>query len=87
MNDFNFTKRVEQCRENDFSDLLNMFNTIMLSIIETDVPQYHFKAELIHWCHNVDNKLDAIKIHKAAINQLTADSLIAQTREVFGTEV
>jgi hypothetical protein len=87
MNDYNFTKRVLQCQENELNDLLDMFNSIMLSIIETDVPQYHFKSELIQWCHNVDNKLDALKQHKATINQLTAANLIAQTREVFGTEV
>ena len=87
MNEFNITKRVEDCYENGFDNLLDMFNGIMLSIIETEVPQYQVKAELIHWCHHVDNSLDALKEHRVTSTQLTADNLLAQTSEVFGTEV
>ena len=87
MNDFNITNRVNKCYENGFDNLLNMFNGIMLSIIETEVPQYQVKAELIHWCYHVDNSLDALNQHRATSTQLTADNLLAQTNEVFGTEV
>ena len=86
MNDFNITTRIDDCQENGFDDLLNNFDSIMLSIIENDVPQYHFKAELIHWCYHVDNKMDKLRQEREAFKQLAADNLLVQSSEVFGTE-
>ena len=87
MNDFNITTRIDECYENGFDELLNSFNGIMLSIIESEVPQYHFKAELMHWCYHVDHKLDLMRKEREKNTQLTADNILTQSSEVFGTEV
>jgi len=87
MNEFNITTRIDECYENGFDELLTSFNGIMLSIIETEVPQYHFKAELMHWCYHVDHKLEQMREEREKNTQLTADNILTQSSEVFGTEV
>jgi hypothetical protein len=86
MNDFNITSRLDACHDNRFDELLSNFDCIMLSIMENEVPQYHFKAELIHWCYHVDTKLDKLRRDREAFKQVAADNLLIKSNEVFGTE-
>jgi len=87
MSDLNIVDRLEECKEYGFDDLIVDFNGIMQSVLEVDVPMFQVKAELIHWCYNVDKGVDDHRKERETTNQLTADYMLHQTREVFGTEV
>tara|TARA_R100000951_G_scaffold26776_1_gene22767 strand:+ start:331 stop:579 length:249 start_codon:yes stop_codon:yes gene_type:complete len=82
MDGIQITSRIDQCIYFEFNDLLNQFDAIIDSIMETDLYRHTVREALIEWCDLVD---DHVRLTVEKAQEVTELHLLGE--ELFGTEV
>ena len=84
MENLNFSKSLEDCFEWELNDQIIRFDSIIESLMSTDVPRSQFRDELIDWQDDVANLVDEV----SALEPYEGFREFAtMAEELFGTEV
>lgn len=84
MENLNLSKSLEDCFEWELNDQIIRFDSIIESLMSTDVPRSQFRDELIDWQDDVANLVDEVSALEP-YEGFRDFALMAE--ELFGTEV
>lgn len=76
------TCRLRHCIRMKLNDLIQQFDGIIDSLMETDVQRHAVREALAEWCDKVDT---TIEFHPS--DDPEVDELLLPGEELFGTEV
>jgi hypothetical protein len=84
MENLNLSKSLEDCFEWELNDQIIRFDSIIESLMSTDVPRSQFRDELIDWQDDVANLVDEV----SSLEPYEGFREFAtMAEELFGTEV
>jgi len=84
MENLNLSKSLEDCFEWDLNDQIIRFDSIIESLMSTDVPRSQLRDELIDWQDDVANLVDEV----SALEPYEGfRGFATMAEELFGTEV
>lgn len=84
MENLNLSKSLEDCFEWELNDQVIRFDSIIDSLMSTDVPRSQYREELIDWQDEVANLVDEVSAQEP-YEGFRDFALMAE--ELFGTEV
>ena len=84
MENLNLSKSLEDCFEWELNDQIIRFDSIIESLMSTDVPRSQFRDELIDWQDDVANLVDEVSALESYEGFREFATMAA---ELFGTAV